>query len=902
MDAPDNPPALKKARKMGSDLFLVTAAGTTGHMKSLTRANPYIRADVAIGHLEVEVEHLDQGLKEHQAHYAALQQAVFPPDLSEVRGREEAIVDDDWPEPGYDKEGRSQARQELDRVYEVIQDADREVTNWRTELQFKKGCRAYLEQVRCMGDPERGLASIKELQAKRAKLRDGEVLPEDEAVAMAFEDRNMAQIQKYARGMIFRPAAARHRAAILRFVLQTQRIYRGHVGRRLAAVKFRRKWGATIIQAAWRGCKGRQSVRLVKLTRGKNYAAKPIQTFLRACLGRRRCKRRREFVRSSRLASAAVSHTGLIPDDLLELAARILRCLNNPNEAFPPPAVLGLLRLIAMLLETAGKPDVVTRYTQIGQRYQDIVATEELSWGNAMRFLRRTTKMFRKLRALAADPLRTPPRVMYIPQACLELSESLSKDPMFSDEALGKIGPGSLAAQSLLRYYRGLEYVYKVQNDFALDGMYAVPNWLKRIRALQKQIRGWNLKLQIRGTTALLAQQAMDARIEAGRRFGHEKEVQRVALDAVRSLEVSIKKVRMKLRVLETDFAVEDKYALEALVEQKLFLEMRLKAANQDRALVQAKADAGSRAARFLLRAMNEDCYRAEEAVRAKQYDVDIQAASNAVHAKMAEGSETFPEDITQDATEVGTYLCRVQVAQMYLDDHIADVGGKYYIAVLEGEEKAKYDLLHNELLEATAHRDAVEAKMNALTDAYEAEIDRVDIETVLTDIRTRKWDRTTQAQAQHEEQEDETCAKEEREILEEFLPREIRAQLAPDYEDPDRAAMVSSPVLLIMAKDTPQYVKQKVYSFLNSNFPDAFVHLGFQNLDNALDVGDYQAIIDQKRHVLAEFDIGLSYTARRHFLAAIFAVKFGLSRYPRVILVSGTSFDKRGVVSPLEP
>lgn len=918
MDAPDDPPSLKRARKMGSDLFLLTVAGTSGRMKPLARPTRFMRAEHDMDYLRAEIADKLQAAQTMQQQVEALQHDLFPLNLAGRRaGEDTRSGDTDDEDEGRSmvaaaEELRARLRVECGQMWGVIEGLRYEARWLQAELDFKAECRAYLQQVQRI-EADRQAA---ELQRARVRLRDGEVLPEDEHVAMGLEDASATRIQARVRGMITRPWVKRHHLHVARLVTRVQAAYRGHMGRKYARDYARRRRAAVKIQSVWRSSRLKHLLATLRVTRARDLAARPIQRFLRAYLARRRVMNRRVFVSCARGALESVNHKGLIPEDLVELADRLLATLTDPAEAFPPPALLGLLRLIAFLLATPECPDLVTHYNLLGARSQHVVTTMELTWSNAMRMLYRTKRLLRKLRSLASDPLRSPPRVLYFPPECLQLAAELRKDPFFSEQAMAAIGSGARCAAGLLRYYECLERVYRVQQHFTPTPSDCIPIWLARFRKQQKKRRMAHLQTSARRAAVERARSAVNARLAAELHFGAEK---KALDDEVAALTLAEHKVLGRVDAcldrLERQLHETGQAQLQRLTEEKKHLERMYHIVVHERVVAEGDALSGSSKARAALPGLRVQEYRAEEALLAKVNDMQVCSDANDLHEHQSrQGERTYPSALLEAAEAMGRVQADLQVAQNYRAEFVTGIGGRYYIPSLQGQQLVDYTALNERVLALSRESLGMMTRLQEESSRYEQAIHEVDVATVMDDIQAKRWDRPTATQAEQEAKEDEARARAESEAMQRFLPPSLAEQLSDHYLGPEGGALVRTrPLLVVVARDCPLHVKRQVLSFLDAQFPAMFRHFGHRQLvlrracdDDAtlhaeepphLDVWPYQSAFMDGQHVTVELDVGSSYATRRAFLAAIFSLKNGLNPSPRCILILGGPRDKQGLV-----
>ena len=196
---------------------------------------------------------------------------------------------------------------------------------------------------------------------------------------------------------------------------------------------------------------------------------------------------------------------------------------------------------------------------------------------------------------------------------------------------------------------------------------------------------------------------------------------------------------------------------------------------------------------------------------------------------------------------------------------------------------------------------------------AYEDSLHQQDVDILMKDVQPHQWNRPTPNQRAYEVEEDERCAREEAVMMEEFLSPEIRTQLMKGYDEGPEAesaddadfdenqtssVKTTTPVIIVLARDASYQLKSRIYQLVDDTFLGSFVKLGYQGTGRISDVKAFQDAFKEGHHVIVEFDIGSTFYTRRSFFAAIFALKNGLNPCPRCIVISGSKYDKRGLVS----
>jgi hypothetical protein len=530
----------------------------------------------------------------------------------------------------------------------------------------------------------------------------------------------------------------------------------------------------------------------------------------------------------------------------------------------------------------------------------------------------------RKLRCLALDPLRSPPRVLHFPAACLALSAELRTDPAFSESGMASIGQGSRAAVGLFRYYTSLEAVLRVQHHFTPTPEDCIPPWLHRFRTMQQRRRRGHLQALARRAALARAEKAVQDRIAAGLHFRLEQSVviaEKVSLSLCE--DKVLHRIDGQLQLLTTELQERGEALVAMLETERKRLARSYNIAHQERETAEGDARAGVARARARLQGLRQEEYRSEEALRGKEIELQIVQAANALRFELSQfGHGSYPEDMARDAEAMGVVQARLQLAERQRDAYVATVGGKYYIPALEGVALQTYTWLQARVLELGQQALEMMEDLQARASAYEAVVHKKDVDTIMEDIRIKRWDCPTEAQTALEAAEDEKRAREESTAMSEFLPAHVAEQLREDYLGPEGKVRKPAPIIIALAQDAPRRVKQGVYSFLDTQFPDMFVRLGPQivpveheddedfsrkgppvprKAEPFMDARPFHDAFVGGRHVIAEFDVGCGYATRRAFLAAMFSLRGGLDPTPRCLLITGGREDRQGLVRRLD-
>lgn len=283
------------------------------------------------------------------------------------------------------------------------------------------------------------------------------------------EEQAATQVQRITRGMQGRTRVRNLRPLLNNAATKIQGIMRGHLGRAYAEVKRTDELAVTTIQRVWRGNVGRSIFKSNRSKLERHMGARDIQRILRGRIGRRRVRHKRSLRGSASRGAAVVGVKQLFHQDIVELADAI-DALCERGKAPPPSIVLGLLKLVALMIEQDEESGAITWYSTLGVRSVDkLEASHQFSWRDAVRLLRRSSKLLRRLRQVAAGPASKRPRMVYFVQTAVLTYRALRCDHGWNVTTLGRVGAGAKACQHLMMWVDALQQVFAYQREFAND-------------------------------------------------------------------------------------------------------------------------------------------------------------------------------------------------------------------------------------------------------------------------------------------------------------------------------------------------------------------------------------------------------------------------------------------------
>ena len=727
------------------------------------------------------------------------------------------------------------ARREM-KIAELAEARDlrlREATQRSAErFMLKKSLRSHSDRQRAL-----------QLEKERRLLDASTVHDADEAAARTLEDDSAKNIQRVGRGKLARLYAVKLRKAYAKAATVINAGARGRFSRIRARFERFKKRGATIIQRHVRGKFAQVAVMKMKHKKQRESSALLVSTLFLGIKARRRLRRRRELRKVAQVAYDAVGVRGLFPADFYDLADAIRQAQCDHRVAYPPAAVLGLLRVVVLLLsvidnKTEEREDKafipgqqqkvdgehVTELSAIGVRRLLPVERIDLSWNGAMKVLRRAHRFLRRLRALAAGPNSSPPRLLSLPRLALDLFDAYAKDPTMTISAMERLPRGAKACVRLLQYVLALKEVYDLQQFFFddLGGDEMTPNWLIRKRFGAKKRRSLLANALVNRHAAAYANGAKDKLRAEGKMFPVE----------ARCYEAEMAEMAKTDDALAAHDAAEAVHAMEFAVrieEDLTASEDRIKVAERHVAVSdQAVKDAyhavrheGSRAARARLPGLRDAASEARIGLRESRVKLATSRRDVAV-AKKREKTVLvdLPPEVRFRAVAAGEARGSARLALEQRGAWLRTLGGEDHVRRLakckpSQEDGSRGNALARLSKEEYAHLVALDTKVAATQDRsaeakaalervcleLENELARAEDEERAKTARPSSMMEPTDEERAEDAKEDEFRAYEEMLFARQYVPprflpslhKEIRLEAQSRANTARRAALLSA-------------------------------------------------------------------------------------------------------------
>lgn len=330
------------------------------------------------------------------------------------------------------------------------------------------------------------------------------------------EDEAATRIQRIARGVQGRARVRKLRPILHNATTMIQGIVRGHLGRMRVKLKVTDKRAVTNIQRVWRGHLGRCVTISYRRQLERNTAAREIQRITRGRYGRRRVDHKRGLRKSARSGAEVVGVKQLFHQDIVDLADAVEALLAEHSAAPLPGVVLGLLKVVALMLQEDDESGAITRYSALGvQSVKQVQPMIRFSWHDALSLLRRSYKLLRRLRQVAEGPASRRSRIVYLSQAAVQAYTALRCDQGWNVATIGRVGRGAKACQHLMMWVDALQEVFAYQREFADDlGSDRMP-WIARAQQSARCMRHLELSRMVWEHAASCVQQVLSESQEA---------------------------------------------------------------------------------------------------------------------------------------------------------------------------------------------------------------------------------------------------------------------------------------------------------------------------------------------------------------------------------------------------
>jgi len=886
------PPGRARANKIGGKLHTLTTAGTSGRKKAPSRRSRGAILDMDITRKEKENQELENQLMTLKADLKIAHGA-----LQDMEGEMESVAfDNEVEKEDAATKIQSEIRQveakarvdtikkkkaQVEAAKQLIVMREKELIVKKRELAEKEKQRADFKKVEKRSQDTR---RARELERKRRMLDENQILPEDEEEAITLEDISATSIQRISRGRQARSFYRKYKELCERSATIIQGGTRGMFDRNIVRERRKEQWASTTIKRLYRGRMARMEFKHLLNQRMQSRAAIKIQTIMRGRFGKERMQHKRALVTSAKRAFNSVSVRMLFPADLQELADAIQLPLVDLSKPYLPAAVLGLIKIVCLALGAEDKDEKLAHYSRIGVR-ADIAVSADMTWETAMKVLRRSSKLLRRMRALSSGPANRRPRLLHLPEKAVEMFRAYEFDPSFTPDAMRKIGRGAKACIQLLTWCSSLFEVFDYQLEFLDDIGDVQAGWIQKLREQQKEKRKLMVQLEVKKRAVGVAADAAARAKSAGKAFGTAKTVMVESAKLKVGTEKALEKMQWDEDIKHKKETNEGDRVTKLAQEAMTAAERDVLVAKSEFKKAETEANLGSELERNRLPKLRAHLIECEVILRDAKTQYELcRIRDEKDKKKRQESMVELDGELLYRCSACGEAEALYKVAKeekrLFADKHC----GMRSLESLKGRDKDELDYIDQRMESAKKRLEDMEALLKQKVEIFELETrKRYDAEA-MADAAPQGWDKPTEEEVEEDRREDEVMAQEEKERMKEFVSTDILNNKA---ERP-------RPLLVCMARDVPMVAKQKVIGKILGDLEGMFVRVSLSE-NQGVDVAAFQAALDAGSSIVVDVDIGISMSARSTFLNAIAVAKKALIPNPMCIIVTGDLENRKG-------
>eukprot|EP00520_Triparma_pacifica_P008455 CAMPEP_0118666812 /NCGR_PEP_ID=MMETSP0785-20121206/19428_1 /TAXON_ID=91992 /ORGANISM="Bolidomonas pacifica, Strain CCMP 1866" /LENGTH=2849 /DNA_ID=CAMNT_0006561175 /DNA_START=172 /DNA_END=8724 /DNA_ORIENTATION=+ len=886
------PPGRARANKIGGELHTLTTAGTSGRKKAPARRSRGAILDMDITRKEKENQELENQLMTLKSDLKIAQGA-----LGDMEEEIESVVfeDDEEKEQAAtiiqseirQVEAKTKVdtirkkREQVEAAKQLVLMREKELIVKKRELAEKKKQREDFKKVEKRSQDAR---RARELERKRRKLDENQILPEDEEEAITLEDISATSIQRISRGRQARAFYKKYKELCERSATIIQGGTRGMFDRKIVRERRKEQWAATTIKRLYRGKMARLEFKNLLLQRTQARAAIKIQTIMRGKFGKQRMQHKRALVTSAKRAFNSVSVRMLFPADLQELADSIQLPLVDLSKPYLPAAVLGLIKIVCLALGAEDKGEKLAHYSRIGVR-ADIAVSADMTWETAMKVLRRSSKLLRRMRALSSGPANRRPRLLHLPEKAVEMFRAYEHDPSFTVDAMRRIGKGAKACIQLLTWCSSLFEVFDYQLEFLDDIGDVQAGWIQKLREQQKEKRKIMVQLEVKKRAVSVAADAAARAKSAGKAFGTAKSVMVESARLKVGFEKALEKMQWNEDIQKKKESNESDRVTKLAEDSMVAAERDVLVAKSEFKKAETEANLGSELDRNRLPKLRAHLIECEVVLRDAKTQYELcKIREEKDSKKRQECLIELDGELLYRCSACGEAEALYKVAKeekrLFAEKH----GGMKSLESVKGRDKDELDYIDQRMESAKKRLEDMEALLKHKVEVFELETKKKYDAEAMADAAPQGWDTPTEEEIEEDRREDEVMAQEEKERMKEFVSTDILNNKA---ERP-------RPLLVCVARDIPMVAKQKIIGKVLSNLEGMFVRVSLSE-NQGIDIAAFQAALDAGSSIVADVDVGISMSARSTFLNAVAVAKKALIPNPMCLVLTGDLQNRKG-------
>lgn len=835
----------KQVRRRGGELFVLTAAGTKGKMRTPWRRTRFERMETDLRHMNEQCEIVNMAIEDLTISATKIKtQTEKDEEINVVEGV------------------KSGKRTKLQKISKQISDLLMIKNDVELRRNFLKYQFDHFQRVTS------GSITNIEKQRKLRKLQEGQALEEDVQAAMRVEDEMAFRIQRQVRkafGRAMRKAMLRKMNAS---ALKIQIMWR-HAQVHVKSKNREKQLNLALLLQRWyRGRQVGATMRQLRREAEERRASKTLQRVFRGYLGRRRLKLKRIFIKNIWAAAACVSLRELNPGHLEELADYIDMFVRDYTLDMPK-AVLTVLRgVLYMFNGETSECVVVSKEGYIEKKY---IRAATASWEAAKLVLRRKGRFLRRMRALIQNSsLPNPSQFVFTEDTVLHLQRMMEglNDKDFESMTIGKT-----AALQLFHFCQHVKIAHDLQDRFPEYFDPGQPTWFRSLMRLRDEYDRSDIRRRIESKCKFRIEVHRRESTRRGKKWQHVAEAALINETALAEAKAARLKSKAKLEAKIVE--------LEALEAKRLKVLRGIERAQK----LGQEVSVGD-----LKEYIRASILVDEDRLRELQYTVDkktltlLQTRAEAVTTAETNERNKLMRDfdklmnfkhLNDLCEELGTTLADLMILRIVWRQLLEEIGGEQYLQDLRGLQKFQYeDIKHRATTLIATRRRLIQEIEDELHNQYSVVL-KFAYDLGMKAIN-QHWDTPTEIEVEAEEEENRECCRRDADF-------ELRQKRQLEFVTIPSAPFF--PALLLVDNRIPT----KLQDFLVTRLGEFDFVLCEKSQTEADLIVAFQDLIDRKRHIIFRPYIGSDILSRVTFTSIMNSIISGLIPRPYVVALDAT-------------
>ncbi len=462
-------------QRKGGELYILTAAGTKGHMKAPWRASRFQRLERDMQRTGQQLEALKKAKSDDMYQFTTADTMVNEAKEVSHRGVDDAVV-------------AEEVKHSSDGVEEIKVNSSPSVSMQKAAVESDKNMNELLhsvekqlsfmkyqyDQFKLISEGE-SMTSLDKLR-KINKLNDGEAIASDEKLSVSLEDAMATKIQwvarrKFARALRQLLWNKLNKAAftITGFIVKYNVRYKAN--RFVRSVRL-----AFMLQKLYRGGQGLEYAAQLRREAEEYAAILIVQRVFRGMKGRKKAKVKQHLLREIEAMNDRVSIKELKPGDVDDLADTIEDYMNDFSYDLPVD-LLSVLRVVLLFMN--GEEAEVIAVDNGGVIEEKSIYALNASWYECRLILKRKGRFLRRVRGFAASIKHPHPfHFTFSANTVQAMNEVVDN---VKEEIFSAMKTGQKASIQLYRFVLHAKEVYELQNAFPDYYSSGIPLYFKEL-------------------------------------------------------------------------------------------------------------------------------------------------------------------------------------------------------------------------------------------------------------------------------------------------------------------------------------------------------------------------------------------------------------------------------------